>query len=121
MLGNPHPPATCRAATTNRPLRGRLSGNTSAGRRVRDLYLTFVERMGQPSDPLSQAACLHAAELAVAVEQQRLAAARGDAVDVDGLVRLSNLAARAVRALGIADRKPAPTGPTLKEYLAAKA
>ena len=49
--------------------------------------------MGNPADPISQANALHAAELAVAVEQQRLTAARGEAVDIDALVRLCGEAA----------------------------
>ena len=57
--------------------------------------------MGDPADTIVQANVLNAAELVVAVEQARLAAARGEAVDIDALVRLSNLADRAVRRLGI--------------------
>jgi len=55
--------------------------------------------MGNPEDPISQASALNAAELAVAVEQVRLSAARGEVVDVDQLVRLSNLADRAAKRL----------------------
>lgn len=88
------------SATTNKPLR-RANGNTANGRRVRDLYRAFLERMGDPAYTIVQANVLNAAELVVAVEQARLAAARGEAVDIDALVRLSNLADRAVRRLGI--------------------
>src|SRR5262245_47936357 len=100
-------PLTSRSRTTNRPLHKRVNGNTAAGRRVRDLYRAFLERMGNPADPISQANALNAAELAVAVEQQRLAAARGEPVDIDALVRLSNLADRATKRLGL-DHKREP-------------
>jgi hypothetical protein len=92
-------PAMCRSRTTNQPLRGRANGNTVVGRRVRDLYRAFLVRMGHPTDAISQASALNAAELAVAVELARLSAARGEAVDVDQLIRLSNLADRAAKRL----------------------
>ena len=107
-----------RSRTTNEPLR-RANGNTAAGRRVRDLYRAFLAVMGNPVDPISQASALNAAELAVAVEQQRLAAARGDALDIDALVRLSNLADRAVKRLGLPAAPVKASGPTLESYLAA--
>jgi hypothetical protein len=112
-------PLTSRSRTTNKPLR-RANGNTACGRRVRDLYRAFLQHMGNPSDPISQANALHAAELAVAVEQARLAAARGEACDVDALVRLSNLADRAVKRLGIDrnDKRKPEAGPSLQSYLA---
>jgi hypothetical protein len=101
--------ASNRSATTKDPLRVRADGNTVIGRRVRDLYRAFLQHMTNPADTIAQANALNAAELMVAVEQTRLAAARGEAADLDGLVRLSNLADRAVRRLGI---KPG-TAPTL--------
>jgi hypothetical protein len=60
--------------------------------------------MGNPTDAISQANALNAAELAVAVELARLSAARGEAVDVDQLVRLSNLADRAAKRLVVRRR-----------------
>jgi hypothetical protein len=109
-------PLTSRSRITNKPLR-RANGNTAVGRRVRDLFNAFLERMGNPADAISQAAALNAAELTVALEQARLAAARGESVDVDQLVRLSNLVARAEKRLGI-DRRREPTAAPLREYLA---
>ena len=111
------PPAS-RSATTNKPLR-RVNGNTAAGRRVRDLYRAFLAAMSR-ADTIAQASALNAAELAVAVEQARLAAARGEAVDIDALVRLSNLADRAVRRLGIKSGAAAPYVP-LRDRLIAEA
>jgi len=112
-------PLTVRSRTTNKPLRGRVSGNTSAGRRVRDLYRGLMAGIGNPTDTIAQARALHAAELAVAVEAQRLRAARGEDVNLDALVRLSNAADRAVRRLGFARSRPAgPAVPSLGELLA---
>jgi hypothetical protein len=51
--------------------------------------------LGNPEDGLLQAQCLHAAELQVAVEVQRHKAAKGEDVDLNGLVRLVNVADRA--------------------------
>jgi hypothetical protein len=104
-----------RSLTTNRPLHKRLNGNTAAGRRVRDLYRAFIGSMGNPTDTLSQANALHAAELAVAVEQQRLAAARGEPVDLNALVRLSNLADRAVGRLHLDRKREQPVPPHSKK------
>jgi hypothetical protein len=111
-------PPRSRSATTNQPLR-RANGNTATGRRVRDLYRAFLQHMGNPADTVTQSNALNAAELAVAVEQARLPAIRGEAVDIDALVRLSNLADRAVRRLGIRPGKASV--PTLAEHLARRA
>lgn len=102
-------PLKVRSALTNKPLRGRVNGNTSAGRRVRDLYRGLMAAIGNPGDTIMQAKVLHAAELAVAVEAQRLRAARGEDVNLDALVRLSNAADRAVRRLGIRAALSAPS------------
>jgi hypothetical protein len=86
---------------TNRPLHRRANGNSAIGRRVRDLYRAFMARLDNPTDLISQASVLNAAELTVALEQQRLAAARGEPVDLTQLVKLSNLVARTTRMLGL--------------------
>jgi hypothetical protein len=109
-------PPRQRSAVTNRPLR-RVSGNTAAGRRLRDLYGAFLQHMSNPADTIAQANALNAAELTVAVEQARLAAARGEAVDIDALVRLSNLADRAVRRLRLQPGAVRSSEPDLTTYL----
>jgi hypothetical protein len=93
-----------RAKITNKPLL-RWNGNTAAGKRVRDIYQSLAVQIGSPSDPYQQTAILTAAELIVATEEQRRRAALGEPVDLNALVRVSNLADRAVRKLGI---RPAP-------------
>jgi hypothetical protein len=103
-------PSRTRSAMTNRPLHKRANGNSAIGRRVRDLYRAFMARLGNPADPISQARVLNAAELTVALEQQRLAAARGEPVDLTQLVKLSNLVARTLRALGLTIKVEKPRG-----------
>jgi hypothetical protein len=111
-------PLTSRAALTNDPLRKRADGRTPQGRRIRDLFRAYSNSMGTPSDPGTQAAILAAAELVVAAECAR-AKVLGDGGDVEQLIRLENLAARATRRLGV---KPNSTSkpPTLAEHLAQK-
>jgi hypothetical protein len=74
--------------------------------------------MGTPSDPVTQAAILAAVELVVAAERAR-AKFLADGGDIEQLIRLENLAARATRRLGV---KPTSTSrpPTLAEHLARK-
>ena len=111
-------PLTSRAALTNDPLRKRADGRTPQGRRIRDLYRAYSHAMGKPSDPGTQAAILAAAELVVAAECAR-AKVLGDGGDVEQLIRLENLAARATRRLGVkpnCESKPL----SLAEHLARK-
>ena|ERR1035438_9966579 len=106
-----------RSATTNGPMR-RVSGNTAAGRRLRDLYHAFLQHMSNPADTIAQASALNAAELTVATENARaeLLAGRGD---VEQIVRLENLANRAVGRLGLR-RTERPTL-SIREQLIAEA
>jgi hypothetical protein len=92
-------PLLNRAAVTNDPLRVRADGRTPQGKRIRDLYRSYWEAIGRPSNPAIQAAVLAASELMVAAEGARaqFLAGRGD---VEQIVRLENLALRAVRAWG---------------------
>jgi hypothetical protein len=113
------PPETSRSRMTNRPLAGRANGNTREGRRLRDLFQSYIAALSNPSDPATQAAVLAAAELTVAAEAARARLLAGDG-DIDSVVRIENLAARALRRLNI---KPAskPPVPSLREYLARRA
>jgi hypothetical protein len=110
-------PSTNRAAVTNNPL-ARADGRTPQGRRIRDLYRAWHAAMGQPTDPVVQAAILGAAELTVAAETAR-AALLGGTGDIDAVVRLENLAGRAVRKLNI--RPSATPSPSLRDYVASRA
>jgi hypothetical protein len=94
------PLPTRRAKITNNPMSVRASLNTSQGRRVADLYRSYLRAMGDPAGTVAQANVLAAAELAVAAEMARVDLLAGKA-DVDQLVKLENLAARATKRLGI--------------------
>jgi len=91
-------PIKCRSATTNKPMR-RANGNTAIGRRVRDLYRAYLAGMSNPDDA-TRAAVLAAAELVVAAESARAKLLAGEG-DIEQIVRLENLANRAVKRLGI--------------------
>jgi hypothetical protein len=69
--------------------------------RVRDLFLAFMNRIGDPTDPIAQSAALTAAELTFACEavRARVLDDAGDAALADALVRVSNLLDRAERKL----------------------
>jgi hypothetical protein len=112
-------PAASRAKVTNDPIRARASGNSRQGRRLRDLYAAYMVALGHPAGPTTHAAVLAACELLVAAENARAAllAGRGD---VDQVVRLENLAARAVRRLGLKPGGNAPHVP-LRDRLTAAA
>jgi hypothetical protein len=115
----PKPP-TNRSALTNDPRTfAGLKLTSPRGRRFRDLLNAFLNRMGNPSDPIRQADAIAAASAMVIAEDTRARALRGEGVDLDALVRLENTAHRATRKLGI---KPSagPKVPTLAEHLAAK-
>jgi hypothetical protein len=109
-------PLLNRAAMTNDPLRVRADGRTPQGKRIRDLFRAFQAAAGNGSDPATVASILAAAELTVAAEAARAALLAGGG-DIEQVVRLENLAARAVRRLGIKAPKP----PTLGEHLSARA
>jgi hypothetical protein len=95
----------------------RINGNTATGRRIRDLYRSYLAGMAN-ADDACRAAVLAAAELVTAAEAARanLLAGQGD---VEQIVRLENLANRAVRRLGLR-RTEAPTL-TIRQQLIAEA
>jgi hypothetical protein len=105
--------------TTNRPLKGRVNRRTAKGRRIADVYHAYLAALGNPTDAIMQANVLTAAELKVAAEEARKRLLDGNG-DADALVRLENLAHRAEGKLGIKP-KPREAGPTLAQYLAARA
>jgi hypothetical protein len=112
------PPATRRSRITNNPL-SRNSTATATGRRVNDLFLSYLRAMTDRSCT-GQADALRAAELMVAAEEARarLLAGNGDA---DGVVRIENLAARAVRKLGLDRQQGQKPKKTLADYAREKA
>jgi hypothetical protein len=99
-------PKKLRAIRTNDPLAD-LDLNSSTGRRVRDLYLSYLEAMPGPVTIDLQAAIMAAAEATVIAEQARRRVLNGDkGVTYDDLVRLDAQADRKVRRLGLHQREP---------------
>src|SRR5262245_36223044 len=103
---------TQRSRISNRPQRPAISGRSALGRRVRDLGEFFAEALGGWSalTDIQAEAVRRAAEMRALAEQARLDALRnGIGVNEwDQLIRLENLAARAVKALSI-DRRHKPS------------
>jgi hypothetical protein len=72
--------------------------------------------MGNPSDVISQADALAAAELKVAAENARAKLLAGGDIEPDAVVRLEGAALRAERRLQIRSTKDTTT-PSLRDYL----
>jgi hypothetical protein len=109
---------TGNSAITNSPL-SRWSGNTVTGRRIRDLYRSYMIARGNPTDTATQALVLAAAEQVVIAEIARRDHLAGK-VDLNAVVRAEGTAARALRRIGMNKITPKPAGPTLNEFLAAR-
>jgi hypothetical protein len=110
------PLPTRRAKTTNDPA-SRASLNTSQGRRVADLYRSYLRAMGDPTDAVAQANVLAAAELKAAAEKARADLLAGKAT-IGDVVLLENTADRAARRLNLKPPSPGSAGPTMSQYLA---
>lgn len=91
-----------RSRLTNRPfaLPG-VSGNSAEGRYYRDLCLEYASEIGDPATLSEADATLVRAAAGLAVEAARLQAriVRGEAVDHEQLVRVSNSLTRALAAI----------------------
>jgi hypothetical protein len=118
------PAPTRRSKTSNNPLK-RFNGNTRRGRRFSDLLRSYLRAMGNPVEANRQADALAAAELKCAAEDLRARLLAGPTValgDLEQIVRLENLADRAVRKLGLRPAgKSAAPAVTLAEHLARRA
>jgi hypothetical protein len=115
------PLPTRRARTTNDPL-SRNSQATARGRRIADLFRSYMQAMADRSC-FAQADALAAAELTVDAEDVRARRAVGTA-DIDEVVKAERLARHAVRKLKL-DRQAAQPKKTfadrLRENAAARA
>jgi hypothetical protein len=94
----------------------RIDGRLTAARRVKELTAAFLDQL-PVADATTLAAVKKAAELVAVAEGLRRKALLGEVVDMLALVRVENLAQRAIVALNL-DRKREPTGPSLSDYLA---
>lgn len=97
-----------------------LDGRTTAARRVRDLAVTYTAALGGIVDPMERELILKAAQLNVAAEDMRRRSLQGEPVDIASLVKLENLASRAVRSLNLSGKRSTPA-PDLQSYLKARA
>ncbi len=85
-------------------------------RRRRDLIGMFVAAIGGPVADSRMISIIRAADLVAAAETQRAISLRGQPVDVASLVKLENLASRAVKLLGLPSEANKAT-PTLGDLL----
>jgi hypothetical protein len=101
---------------------GGLDGRTFAARRISELAQTYTAALGGTDavDAMQREMVLKAAQLTVAAEEMRRRSLKGEAVDVASLVKLENLAGRAVKALNLNGKRKPPVQ-DLQSYLASKA
>jgi hypothetical protein len=101
-------PVNARSVATNRPRKQVLSGNTLEGRRLLDLADAYAAALGgwPALSELQAARVRRAAELVVIAEHARRDALLGKFSDPALLVKLENVAARAVRSLGVPEQGP---------------
>jgi hypothetical protein len=110
-----------RSKITSRPRKPVIAATSTYGKRLRDLMELYAEALGGWSklSDITAANVRKAAELTALAERARHEALRnGVGIDQwDQLIRLENLAARSVKALGLDQRRREQTGPTLEEYV----
>lgn len=110
---------TNRSRVTNgtRLLEG-IDGRTPGARRFRDLIDSFASDLGGAQDlsEAERALVKQAASVTIRAEQLQAAIVRGEAVDPDELIRLSNTSRRLLASI----RRRAAPKPTLTDYLAGK-
>ncbi|MET4788268.1 hypothetical protein ABIF64_000446 [Bradyrhizobium japonicum] len=89
------------------PLRGRVDGNTTIGRRVRHRWRLYLAELTSPDAALQRAFAADCAELAVAIEDMQGRQLAGENVAED-LVRLRNELRRAEGKLHLKSSKAEP-------------
>jgi hypothetical protein len=108
---------TNRSRVTNgtRLLEG-IDGRTPSARRFRDLIDSFASDLGgmQQLSEAERALVKQAASVTIRAEQLQAGIVRGDAVDPDELIRLSNTSRRLLASI----RRRAAPKPTLADHLA---
>jgi hypothetical protein len=95
-----------------------LDMRSQSARRYRDLIASFTNALGSHLSDAQRVAVQRAAGLTVAAEEARARAMRGEPIEIADLVKLENLADRAVRALNIKHKGLKP--PALDDYLAGR-
>ena len=98
---------------------GHLDGRTRARKRADALAAAFAAGLGGQITDAQRLAVYNAAALTAIAEDAKARRLSGDTtVSLEDLVRLDNVAARAVKQLGIGRRRPGRPTQTLSEYLA---
>ena len=86
---------------------------------MRTLTAGFLAQLGAAADdPIVRLQVARAAELTMLAETARAKAIRGEAVDLDRLIRLESTCTRAVRALHLPAARRESNQPILQTYLA---
>jgi hypothetical protein len=109
-------PAAVRRTPLVPRLRG-VNGNSLGSRRFREVAMALADDHGGPDalDEPTRVLIRQAAGLTVEAENMQRSIARGEAVNHENLVRLSNVLGRTLQRLGI--RKRADRKLTVSEYL----
>jgi hypothetical protein len=99
-----------------------LDGRTRLQRRIRALRDSYLAAIGEAASPELRDRCERAAQLVALAEDARCKALGGGiGLDhLEHLVRIENIADRAVRGLGV-DRRREPERSSLAEHLAKRA
>jgi hypothetical protein len=118
--------ASARSTTRDKVSNGRLLRNvdlrSSSARRFRDLVASYSSELGDQLSEAEKSLIRQAVTLQLAAENMQERVVRGEPVDADQLIRVSSTSKRllGIIASHTGKRKPA-AGPTLAEYLAARA
>jgi len=114
-------PRSCSQITNRSQLRRGVDGRSAESRRFRDLTEGFAADFGStPPGEREMALIRQAAAVTVQAEAMQAAILRGEAVDPDQLVRLTNIQTRTLKELAAGKRRAQKSAPTLREYLAGK-
>lgn len=91
-----------------------FDGRTWRARRFRELIDAYAAGFGtQPPGPREMALIRQAAAVTLEAEQLQMAIVRGDAIDSDMLVRVSNVLARSLQAVGLKPANPKAVAPAM--------
>lgn len=111
-------PPHVRSAVTANPMMARADGRSAFGRRLRDLYRSYMNALGNPVDAGTQAMILSAAEQVIGAEKERADYFAGN-VPYNSVIRAEGAANRALKRLGL-NKPPQPRQLSIAEQLAAR-
>ncbi|MBC6714698.1 hypothetical protein H9Q09_00670 [Aurantimonas sp. DM33-3] len=112
--------SAARAAVSNgtRLLSG-VDGRSASARRFRDLVRSLSDELGGEASLTEpqRAMVRHAAGVMIQAERMQSAIVRGETIDAEQLVRLSNTLARMMKDIGVKAQAAKPKAPDLASYL----